>query len=92
MDVEAGSLRQPGLRFGVLVSAVVVDDQVQIELLWHLLIDPSQDAQEHLVPVSGLAFGDYRTGGPIQCGEQGGGAVADGVMRHPLPVVQSHGQ
>ena len=40
MDVKPRSLRQPGLRFGVTVGAVVVDDQVQIELLGNLLIDP----------------------------------------------------
>lgn len=51
MDVEP--LRQPG----VLVAAVVVDFQVQIELLGHLFVDPSQEAQELLVPVTGLQIG-----------------------------------
>ncbi len=77
MHVEAGSLRQPGLDLGVLVGAVVVDDQVQIHIFGHLLVDPPQEAQELLLPVPGLAFGDQRTGGDIQRGEQRAGAVAD---------------
>ena len=79
MHVEAGPLRQPGLDLGVLVGAVVVDDQVQ-------------KAQELLLPVPGLAFGDHCTGSHIQCGKQGCGAMADVVMGHPLDVAQSHGQ
>ena len=92
MHVESRPLRRPGLDFGVLVGAVVVDDQVQIELLGHLFVDPSQKAEELLVPVTGLAFGDHRTGGHIQRGKQGGGSVVDVVMRHIFHVVQSHGQ
>ena len=43
--VELRPLRQPGLHLCVLVGAVVVDDQVQIELLGDLLFDPSQEAE-----------------------------------------------
>ena len=75
MDVKPRMLRQPGLYFCVLVGAVVVDDQVQIELLGHLFVDPSQKAEELLVPLPGLAFGDHCTGGPIQGCKQGAGAL-----------------
>jgi hypothetical protein len=37
------------LHFGILVSAVVVDHQMQIERLGHLLVDPSQKAEELLL-------------------------------------------
>ena len=57
MDVEP--LRQPG----VLVAAVVVDYQVQIELLGLLFVDPSQEAQELLVPVTVLQIGWWVLGG-----------------------------
>ena len=40
MDVEPWQLRQPRADFGVLVSAVVVDDQVHVELGRDLLVDP----------------------------------------------------
>ena len=57
MHVEAGLLRQPGLDLGVLVGAVVIDDQVQLQILGHLLVDLPQEAQELLVPVLWLALG-----------------------------------
>ena len=85
MDVEP--LRQPG----ILVAAVVVDVQVQIEHLGHLFVDPSQEAQALLLPVTGLAFGDHCTVGHIQGCKLGGGPVEDAVMRHPLHVAQAHG-
>ena len=49
MGVKPRPLRQSGLHFGVLVGAVVIDDQVQIEFLGHLFDDPSQTAEELLV-------------------------------------------
>jgi len=44
-----------------------------------------KEAQELLVPVAGPALGDQLTGGDVQGGVQGGGAVADFVMGHPSP-------
>ena len=73
------------------MGAVVVDDQVQIELFGHLFVDPSQKAEELLVPVTGLAFGDHRTGGHIQRGKQGNGDVSVAVVGDTLNVAQSHG-
>ena len=40
VDVEPWTLRQPGADFGVLVSAVVVDDQMHVEFAWYILVDP----------------------------------------------------
>jgi hypothetical protein len=85
-------LRQPGLYFGVLVGAVVVDDQVQIELLGLLILDPPQEAQELLLPMPMLAFGDHRIGDHIQVCKQGGGAGADVVVDDVLHIPQAHGQ
>ena len=48
---ESWPLLQPSLHFDVLVRAVVVDDQVQIERLACLLVDLSQEAEELLVPM-----------------------------------------
>jgi hypothetical protein len=85
-------LRQPGLYFGVLVGAVVVDDQVQIELLGLLILDPPQEAQELLLPMPRLAFGDHRIGEQIQVCKQGGGTGADVVVDDVLHIAQAHGQ
>ncbi len=40
VDMEPWPLRQPGADYGVLVSAVVVDDHVHVELGRDLLVDP----------------------------------------------------
>ena len=66
VHVEAEPMRQPGPDLGVLVGAVVIDGQVQLQILGHLLVDPPQEAQELLVPVPWLELGDHRTGGHIQ--------------------------
>ena len=55
VHVESGPLRQPSLDLGVLVGAIVIDDQVRRQILGHLLVDPPQEAQELLVPVPGPA-------------------------------------
>ena len=41
-DVEPWPLRQPGTAFRVLVSAVVVDDQVHVKFVWVFLVDSPQ--------------------------------------------------
>ena len=92
MHMETGPLRQPGFDLGVLVGAVVVHDQVQLQILGHLLVDPPQEAEELLMTVAGLALSDHGTGGHIQRGEQRGGAVADVVMGDALHVAQAHRQ
>ena len=86
VDVEAWPLRQPGAEFGVLESAIVVDDQVHVELGGNFLVDPPQETQELLVTVPGFALGDHRTSGHVQSGKQGGGAVANVVVGHTLDV------
>lgn len=55
MDVEAGLLGQPDTNFGVLVVAVVVDDQVDVEILRDGLLDLAEEAEELLVPTSRAA-------------------------------------
>ena len=93
--MEAGPLSQPGphlsLRgraslYGVFVSAVVVDNQVEVQVLGDGLLDLAQKAQELLVPVAGLALGDHLPCGHVQRREQGCGAVADVVMGDALDV------
>ena len=76
----------------MLVGAVVVDDQVDIGLERFYLADLAQEAQELFVAVPGLAFGDHRTRGHIQCRKQGCGAVADVVVGDAQRVAQTHGQ
>jgi len=59
--MEPGPLRQPGPDLGVLVGAVVVHHQMDVQVLGHRRLDLAQEAQELLVSVAGLALGDlYR--------------------------------
>jgi hypothetical protein len=51
VHVEAWPLRQPGLDLGVLLDAVIIVDQLQVKLLVYHLVDPSQEADETLLPV-----------------------------------------
>jgi len=76
----------------VLVGAVVVHDQVNVQVLRHRLLDLAQEAQELLVPVARSALGHHLTSGQVQGGKQGGGAVTDGVVGDALHVAQAHGQ
>jgi hypothetical protein len=77
---------------GVVVDALVVDDQVHVQILEYGLLDLPEEPQELLVPVAGLALGDHLAGGDIQGGEQRGSAVPDVVMPDALHVAQAHGQ
>jgi len=91
VHVETGPLSQPGANLGVLVGAVVIHNQVHIKVGWNRLLDLAQKAQKFLVAMAWLALGDHLPGGHVRGGKQGGGAVADVVMRHPLHVTQTHG-
>lgn len=48
MDVKARPRRQQGLELGVLMGAEVIDDQVQLQILGHLLVDAPQKAKEFM--------------------------------------------
>lgn len=76
----------------MLVSTVVVDAQAHVEFARDFLINPSQETQELMVPVPGLAHGDHRTVGYVQGGKKRGGAMADVVVDHTLDEAQTYGQ
>lgn len=76
----------------MLVGAVVIHDQMDVEILRDGLLDLAEEAQEFLVPVARLALGDHLASGHVQGSEQGGGAMADVVMGDALDVPQTHGQ
>jgi hypothetical protein len=66
------SLRLERSSFAGLVCEVVADDRVQIERLGHLSIDRSQDTEELLLPLKGLALGENFASSLIQSWKQGG--------------------
>src|ERR1700692_1731318 len=64
VDMEAWPGRQPEAHLGVLVSGVVVDDQMDVEGLWHSLVDALEKAEELLMSVTRPALGEH--GGIVQ--------------------------
>jgi len=55
--------RQPALYHRVFVGAVVVENHMQIELRWSLLLKVPEELQELLMSVPGHAVTDY---GPLE--------------------------
>lgn len=47
----------------MLGRLVVLDDRVHVEIGRDILVDPPQDTQELLVPVTGFALGHHRISG-----------------------------
>ena len=91
MEMVAGPGGEPALDAGVLVGAVVVDHEVDIEVRGHVGIDVPEEAQEFLAAAR-LALGEDLAGGDVQGGEEGGGAVAGVAVCHALDVAESDGQ
>ena len=58
VKVEPGMALQPFLDLGVLVGRVVVDDEMDVPVLWGLAIDLVEEADELLMPVALYALAD----------------------------------
>jgi len=92
VDLEAGTFCQPESHLGMLMSGVVVDDQMNIEFFWYGVIDALEELKELLMPMTCLALGQDSAGGDVERGEQGGGAMANVVVGDSFDISQSHGQ
>jgi len=73
VDVEAGTVCQPGAHLGMFVGGVVIDDEVNIELCGDAGIQITQEGKELLVSMARLAFGEDGAGGNVKSREEGGG-------------------
>lgn len=69
VHMEARSPREPGLDLGMFVRGVVVDDEMDVELGWHFLVDVPQEAEELLMPMTGFALRENVAVGDIKRGE-----------------------
>ena len=83
MNVKSGTPCQPSLDLGMLMRGVVVDDKMKIEVTGDVGLNVAQELEELLVTMTRLALGHHGAGGDVQCGEQGGGAMALVVVRYP---------
>ena len=91
VQMKARAARQPGLHSSMLMGAVIVADQVHIEVLRDIGLDVTQEGQELLVVMLGLALRQHGAVGDIKGRKQRGGAVADVVVGDAFDVAQAHG-
>ena len=89
---EARSLGQPAVDQGRLVSSVVVQDEVDVDIGGNATFDLVEEASELHTTVPAVATPGYLPGGNVESGEQGGRAVAGVVVRTPFHLPGSHRQ
>ena len=82
MNVESPMPFQPRLDLGMLVSGVVVHDQVQVQVRWCFGVDQLQELDPLLMPVLGHAGSDQAALRQFDRGKQGGRAVAFVIVSH----------
>ena len=87
-----GCVGEPGLDDRVLVGAVVVADQVDLEVLGDLGVDLGEELLELRGAVSAVQAGDHGAVGDVEGREQGGGAVPDVVVGAALGHPGHHRQ
>ena len=76
----------------MLVSRVVIDDEVEIEVARHVGLDVLQEAQELLVPVAGAALRQNLPVGDVESGKQRRRPVTDIVVGDALDVAEAERQ
>ena len=82
VQMKARVSRQPALDFGVLVSGVVVADQVELPIQRDGLVDQTKKLEPFLVAMPLLAQAKDFAVGCVQRGKQSGCTVSFVVMRH----------
>jgi len=83
---------QPAFDLGVLMGAIVVHDQVDVQVRRHGLVDVLQELQELLMTVPRLALREHLAGGYVESGEQSGRTITDVVVGDSLNVSETQGQ
>src|SRR5215472_4983199 len=83
---------EPGLDLGMLMGAVVVRDQMNLQPRRNAGVEMFEKAQKLLVAVARLALGDNRTMQHVERREQSGGAVAVIIVGYAFDVAQAHRQ
>src|SRR4051794_29657239 len=92
VEVEAGVSEQPAVDQRRLVGAVIVQDEMHLQVGWHLRVDAIQKLAELGGSVSAMYLADDFASGDIQGGKQRRGAVTFVVVGTPLGLSWSHRQ
>ena len=81
---------EPSPDLEMLMSGVVVDDEMDIELSRHIGLDVPQEGEEFLMTMAGFALGDDRAVEHVEGGEQGSRAMAMVVVGDTFDVAEPH--
>jgi hypothetical protein len=92
VNVPTRTAGEPSSDLGMLVGGVVVDDEMDVELGWHVGLDVTQEGEELLMAMAGFALGDDRTVKHIEGGEQRGCAMSPVVVSDAFDVAEPHGK
>jgi hypothetical protein len=92
VQMKARPTREPGLHSRMFVRAVVIGDQVHVELFGNTAFNVTQKAQELLMPMPRLALSNDTAIGDIEGGKQRSTAVTDVVMGDAFDIAQAHRQ
>ena len=82
MRNKPGMTPKPALDFGMFVRAVIVHDQVQLELPGKLVVELLEKFQKLLMPMPRVTLTDHFALGHFQCCKQRGRPVAFVVVGH----------
>src|SRR5216683_4429479 len=92
MDVEAPMAGEPSLDPRMLVSRVIVDDQMDLEISRNTVVEMVEKSEKLLVPMARFALSDDRTVEHVERRKQGGGAVPIIVVGYPFDIAEAHRQ
>ena len=92
MHVEATMALEPALDLLMFVRGVVVDDEMEIEILWRLIIDQAQKLDPFLVSMSFHTSSNNFAMAESDCSEQSGCPVPLVVMGHRAAPTFDDGQ
>lgn len=88
----AGMARQPRLHLLVLVRAVIVEDQMQLEILGNTRFEAVEERQKFLMSMAPLALGEDLARLDVESGEEGSCTVAGVIVGDAFDIPQAQGK
>ena len=88
----AWTASEPSSDLWMLMGCVVVDDEMDVELVRHIVLDVAQEGEELLMTMTGFALGDDRAVEHVEGSEQSGGAVALVVVGDAFDITKPQGK
>lgn len=88
MKMETRPRRQPGANLGVFMCGVIVHDEVNAELLGHVVIYMLEKVHELLMAVPRLALCEHPAVGDVERCKQCGCAVPDITVGDALDIAE----